>query len=111
MILGLVNIPIVSGIIDYVKLDYENFIKETEEWADQQILQYENHSGKIIACLVLCEKSLYKALITQRGGNQVITLMDDIITEDIDSIELPEDRIKELKKEGYIVVKVFDSKK
>ena len=104
MLLGLINMPIVTGLFVANDSNYEALIDDTIKWADSKVLDCQHDYKKKVACIRL----ICKTQLLAKKDDGVVMISNEIISYNIDSLGLSEDHLDELRSQEYIVVKVYD---
>lgn len=108
MLLGLINMPIVTGLFVANDSNYEALIDDTIKWADSKVLDCQHDYKKKVACIrLICKTRLERHLLAKKDDG-VVMISNEIISYNIDSLGLSEDHLDELRSQEYIVVKVYD---
>lgn len=101
---------IIAGIIPPVPLNhFSRVIEETIKWSDSQVEhEHADSSHKFVSCIKLINHTrLERHLYTEKNGSIVLVACQNI-TDCIDKLDLPEEHLKELYRQGYIIAKVYE---
>lgn len=108
MLFGLINMPIVTGLVVTNDSNYEALIDDTIKWADSKVLDCQHDYKKKVACIRLIHKSRLERQLIAKKDDDVEMISNEIISYNIDSLCLSEEHLDELRSQEYIVVKVYD---
>lgn len=103
-------LPLITGIISPISPNlFSRIIEETIKWSDSRVEhEHADSSHKFVSCIKLINHTrLERHLYTKENGN-IVLVDSQIITDSIDKLDLPEEHLKELRRQGYIIAKVYE---
>lgn len=96
-----------TGALAFDDSNYQKIIEETIKWADFKYGGKKEPLQKTVACISLDNGQLKRELYL-KTEEKIEIIASEVIGYDVDKLDLPESRIRELKEQKYIVVKVYE---
>lgn len=101
--------PIISGLFEPSSLNNSRrIIESTIEWSDYLVEhKFASYHQKFVSCIKLIHpRRLERQLYVMENG-KVVMIASDRITDNIESLPLPDEHMAILHRQGYFIAKVY----